>query len=708
MSGAKNRVAFLIALTAISCAASYVFTVGAVSSRTMPAVVVDDARGVAIIDLQSADTWSTEDRLAIYSSIKRTASVSELDALLLRFSGEPSGTARDFVVASALTRLYEISPPDAMRALSSTHWESRFLSWLFREIAESDIQSALDSLTLIEPSGQKLTAAAAILDASGVVSPDGVDLIASALPEVLRQTFRNDAIAHLASMDPQAAIELVRALPNRDERVRALSLVGVSAARSNPQELNEICFNALSSGERQSCSGRGFLEWVRLDPLAVFDYFDTNASEVDDRSSTILTLLAASDPERGIRLANTLEPAQQVIREQLQAAALLEIAATDPTRAISILEHGELDAIAGPRILESLAKSYAARDPREALDWVETLDSNRPRARAAAVAGISQTDLAQAIQLLRDPSWQVDESLASTMIVSQVSAEPPRVEALARLLVSDHPMRTSILERLVPVWVRHAPYDALTWMNFNVVDSADVTLFRAAARSLAASDVDRAAEYTSLIPALEARREWASAVVEPFARRDPAGAIRWLDTQYGEPWHGEVSQRVAFLTASADPHGAAMLLANSGLPEQLDAASRIAAAWSREEPAAAAQWALTLRDDRSRSTAVTSIVDNWIDRDAVSAERWVMALPRGALRDDALGVMLVHSAANGDAATDVLKGRLFDSFSSNSSRHTILSRIAPALANHDPATVGVLLDAYVTDPNVRRDIEQRL
>src|SRR5690606_8157119 len=185
---------------------------------------------------------------------------------------------------------------------------------------------------------------------------------------------------------------------------------------------------------------------------------------------------------------------------------------------------------------------------------------------------------------------------------------------------------------------------------------------------LAGRDPALAASYTQRVPE-RLRSAWITPVAGAYARQDVDAALQWVAQFEREPGYADAYARVATQLAQTDPAAAARLL--SAVPDaEARAAGSVAAAWARRDAAAAMQWAL--------------------------------GLPSGATRDNALASMLSASAAARESAA------VLAAFSSDAARQSAFARAIPTIAREDREAAQRLLETHVTDPALRRQLDEQL
>jgi hypothetical protein len=100
------------------------------------------------------------------------------------------------------------------------------------------------------------------------------------------------------------------------------------------------------------------------------------------------------------------------------------------------------------------------------------------------------------------------------------------------------------------------------------------------------------------------------------------------------------------------------------------AQSKLYFQWSRTDPQAAAEQALSLNDEGQHNGNISTAVNGWYQQSPEQALRWVYDLPQSGTRDYVLG-----SVATSISRRDVQKAReIAASISDDTYRETILAR----------------------------------
>jgi hypothetical protein len=162
-------------------------------------------------------------------------------------------------------------------------------------------------------------------------------------------------------------------------------------------------------------------------------------------------------------------------------------------------------------------------------------------------------------------------------------------------------------------------------------------------------DPAAAANWAAGLPAdAEYRNDILSRVLEQWKDRAPKAAREWMEKQESAASGAEGSAlnslgslwRARELLDAGKPQEAISALSN--ITEGGQALGNIAWELVRQDPAAAAQWALDLPDGKAREAVAGTVAANWTQRDPAAAAKWVEQLPAGPSRNAALLPMITN------------------------------------------------------------------
>jgi hypothetical protein len=198
-----------------------------------------------------------------------------------------------------------------------------------------------------------------------------------------------------------------------------------------------------------------------------------------------------------------------------------------------------------------------------------------------------------------------------------------------------------IMRGLMQGWMLQQPESAVDWMNANEVYLTD-ELTRAAVYYLAFNDVTNAAALTDSVP-VGAQGQWLSEVASRYGQFDIEAALQWLPRYEGRPDYTEILNRTLLGSATLSrttPQAVADFIASTSADISYEAVMRTGYSYADHEPEAAMQWALGLSNPEYAGWAAAAAIDGWGGEDAPAAQRFALAQPPGALRDQMLSSLL--------------------------------------------------------------------
>ena len=642
---------------------------------------------------RDADAVRVSERLAAYRSAAAHDEPAVVEAALERVALAKGTAARDLEIDALLARLGELDAERAARAAQRLALDARFVADAWLTWAEQDADAALAALGTSNDSSARRAAALALLDVFGD-SLAAIERVAAALPAGDRATFEVDALAYKAERNPYGAFRDALALPDAATRRRAAQEVATVWARIDPE--GAVAETALAPDDIQRDLQQAVAaEWARLDAAG----FIRSLSTIDlNGAGSGLSLALATDPEGVIRETAGLQSALATALRSTAMAALAQIDVEAAKAHVAALPPGR----DRNQALQQVASAYARADPEGALAWAESLGAPTDAIRRSIMLGIAASgDVDRAMLAIGRGDAGPDSELMISLVASRAAQDPREARKLATDLVGKSDAQSkALLARLASTWVQREPEGALEWALSQgaAIDAATIGNM---ASTFASRDATAAAAYTDRLPP-QLRPTWLTQVAGPYARFDPAGAMRWLDRYQGQQGYDVALRQMATQAAQTDPRTAAAMLERANADVQLGAAQTVASSWARMEPEAAARWAATLTDPRARARAIAAAATAWASADAPAAEAWALSLSLGAPRDDALLALLPRRLAAGEP----LDGRLLAAFSSAQARESAIERVYPTLRARDPAEAQRVLDAYVTDPLQRQRLEQ--
>lgn len=363
---------------------------------------------------------------------------------------------------------------------------------------------------------------------------------------------------------------------------------------------------------------------------------------------TVITAVAAQDPEQALAMIQTLEDKNQ--QTSLRSMVGQALAAKDPARAFEIARRtqggSEMDfplySIFSQWALSDMAAAQAAArqlqgqeaqqaqsailsrmaqtDPRAALQsWQALPDSPfKNQTLNSLIDGWNQQDLAGALEaVIEHMPMGNNFSQAINNVFNRWAAQDPAAAAAGLGALPPGEAYESAAGYVASSWASSGAYqDALQWaqslQNEQTRASALGTIFS----QWGQRDISQAVAAVTNLPPAE-RASVAPTLVQSWAQSDLSAALAWAQS-FSEPTERQRVLQVAVGT------------------------------WANSAPLAAAQYALQ-QPPENRGKLVTHIMHNWGSRDPESAAAWLAQQPNGAWRDGATAV-LARSIAREDGA----------------------------------------------------------
>jgi hypothetical protein len=498
---------------------------------------------------------------------------------------------------------------------------------------------------------------------------------------------------------PADAFETALRYSNAPLGEQMVERVAAAWAKVNPERALESAAAIDDRALRARVQAAALREWVWDDPDAAFAYVESLDAQTFRElvADDALRYVVSVDPERMTEVAARL--GNQDARRRIVLAATEVLARRSPAAALRFAD--TLPRNERALALRTLAPSYGRNDADAALSWARTENSDLVR---FVLEGIASVDAERALALASTLPSQTERTAAAIAAGRAAIRNGDERATAARLAaLPEESTRRTALAALVSAWGASAPHDAVDWLLAQPdrdIQGAFVQL----GRQLGQASPETAQTYVARMP-LEARSDWIAAVATGYAQVDPHAAAAWLEQFRGDPAYVRGANGVAAILASTDPRAAAQLLDAAGEDNNpnVSAAWAIAQSWAAKEPQAAAEWAIDAAGQPRRTQAVAAVMQRWAGDDQRAAHAWAFALPPGESRDSALAALLGASDAE---ETD---RALLNGLSSREAQQQAVQRAAMPLAQRGRADAArAMIDAYVTDPQRRRSLEQAL
>jgi hypothetical protein len=428
---------------------------------------------------------------------------------------------------------------------------------------------------------------------------------ADVIDELVRRptefSFSQAAFALAASSSPAELEAYVLAARGAGDARRGVAIASIMLSGYVELDPDAAFYFARSLPDdmRANALYRVFSDWSAIDPDAALAAVDRIRDERDRRAAGdgILQTASTKGPQSVAAMADRLG------RADASRAALQRQAGNDPVAALD--EARRLPQSERIAAVSNIGGRWAAENPEAAYAYANSLpdDDHRDFLMRAVIATWSRSQPERVIEIL-------DAGAAANDVYTLVHygiAEMTRIDAARTFaLVADMqnaPMRAAAMHPLMQVWANDDPYDAV-----------------AALKTLTTPDV----------------QELAILVGPLFARVAPQPALDWaMEFDQGR----RVTWRAVMAEIARQDIPLALSLARQTPQGQLhEALILVVGAAAQRNPDAAAR-ALRELPPEARDTGTQHVVTEWIKRDAVAAQRWVMSQPPGRDRDRGLEVL---------------------------------------------------------------------
>lgn len=287
-----------------------------------------------------------------------------------------------------------------------------------------------------------------------------------------------------------------------------------------------------------------------------------------------------------------------------------------------------------------IARELAGNDPREALDWIDTLDiRNASMLRQGIVSQIAQTDPEFALEAAKSMTGTGRQQAITTAIAQAAKKDPDRALAMLSSLKNERDAGQAQLG-LARSWLQTDPDATVAWMKtlpaaeaatiagaisqtigfmapqegYRMLEFLDgkkkVRAAKTLVRQMASTgDLERARSLVSELRSEAGMADIEAGFVAGLAKRDPDAALQAaLQIQDEKTRNSALSSTISQLVET-DPERSVMLLDRiSDTDARQQAISNLAMRWSLSDPAAARQWAAGLPAGKSRDLAISGLL----------------------------------------------------------------------------------------------------
>lgn len=448
---------------------------------------------------------------------------------------------------------------------------------------------------------------------------------------------------------------------------------------------------AFLRGDHKEMLDQLFGEWIETDPAAAIAALVSGGGEFTRAIEANIERIAEVSPASLAQLAPLVEKRRPWDLHVQKAFAAFARSDFGAARAVA----GSLGGDAAGEAVAGVAAVWGERDGREAFAWVRGLTDKavRDRAMQALLVGWAKQDPLAALEKLKHApaggGAQFSSGWSTASRVVEAAAESDFEATLQWVVENERAPHdpNSGIEGLRSVLLQRFLRDVAGTLEAAAGHPAKAIL-QPAIHNLLLNDGfakrDEVWAWLEAQPESEFADQMRMSLIRSAAWRRPEVAIGWIDStppgefdaadyerlansllnggnaadrieglldRVGSGPLRESLMQVALWHADANIDVGAWVgrLGEFPLERRPDAVSRVAAAWSQSDPAAAVAWAEGLGADRAK--AYEGIAGGWAEADSWEASDWVAGLAEGAERDAAIiGMVGRIAAAQPDAA----------------------------------------------------------
>lgn len=489
-------------------------------------------------------------------------------------------------------------------------------------------------------------------------------------------------------LPPDAGVDALRDLLSEARYERGRVVVQQLLSGYAIEDIRQVAAQVESVlGDLKTIRLRGLLyeRWAELDPRALLTHAVDLPSRISfDAVRAALKGLARQSPAAAVDAYRELDHREKWLAGDSIAYALGEVS---PEFALKVLEDmpthtvgaylGVFDVMAGNDIesaLEALAsvngsaerrlatraiaRQWASENWTDAFAWAQDLTNVAHRGDVLAEVMRSAADQGHfdaVIEKLSEiPSISERAYLVGTLINAASHSDPERVWAYLERL--DPQERPTLLSSVANSLASADPQRALKFAESLPLGGMRDSFISQAVGRLAAYDLEAAREAFEEVE-VGSQRSAATALLEQWSRREPAGAAKFIEAHPGVV-ADELVGNVASNWTLSDPEGALAWI------DQIDDDAKRMAAFeaslqshARTDPDLATDYVLGIDDPDQRDQLLGRLAKELVSENAEAATQWLRELPEDA-RNVATGPLVSRTASIDPAEA----ARLYDDF----------------------------------------------
>ena len=536
-----------------------------------------------------------------------------------------------------------------------------FAGYMF---TRTEINSPLNPTVVIS---RNSAASAEIGSTNGEANPAAPAELTNVTYELMDRTigiFNKLKLAHdLADQSDTALLEdyILRAAESRDPLYN-YNLVSVFLEKFTSIDAPA----AISFIERQaSLSNRRFIShvmtsWVREDPEAAMDYFNTITNlqlknELAGRFMSDPTLVgsgvlaelevalgSSAVAMRGVMQANQLPP-EQALEEALSMTrpermgavqmALIRWLRDNPEEAIARIQRHPIPAERN-QMLQSILHEYVNIDEDAAFEFAQNNLTDNVRLEQQMLTMLGQRDPKRTLPMVEAFIARTGNANPLNGIISTWIQQSP-AEALAYIETMDEQRRATLYQSAAYSYVNSHPVEGFDWL-LRQTDRYPQLVETTIGSSINHNTINIAERMISQVSNPNVRTRLITGIGNYKASQDSDQALRWLEGYRRDPAYTTAVQNVIASMSHQNPKGAAEAIESRiGEAYAEPLVGQIASNWYRASPNEAMAWLNRLPEGKAKLNALSNIVSSIAHQDPDRAMEVLNSLPEGPRRNDA-------------------------------------------------------------------------
>lgn len=353
-----------------------------------------------------------------------------------------------------------------------------------------------------------------------------------------------------------------------------------------------------------------------------------NCTTLDERSALEL----AEELRDIIKLHEDGDPAMRAlfkgddIQERSLAATVFRLSQLNPEAAIRFMDESP-DMRQKGEIYEMIFANYVLKDPVKAGEALQRLDEGRLRGSLeGAMATLTGQDPDAAHQLLSRFDSAGQDNERRKLVERVVKLDPQKAIAFAEDMVKSG-KTTEVFASLASEWMKKDPAAASTWAQ-TYRGPGELGVKDVLIRHAAESDPRKAAEaFSELGNQASDLANTAHAIGRKLAQVDLTAAADWAKSLPEGRSRAAAESEIADVWLAKDPLEAAAWIREMPAGESRDGVSvRLIRTITRRHPQEALEWASSLQDSAARTRMRQDVLKDWREHDPEAAEEASKAL----------------------------------------------------------------------------------